>query len=270
LDGAEISDEDVAEMAGEMDPRGELGIQSVNRLRNLTVEEFFGLYSGILRFVVDRPAENAALRWYVVDQAVGLMEPRSRKLRRMDIFNWGGAVVVENREGEELRMWYRLEGSDWKMSYYEFSGEEGKSRKARLSFDIIFDLTEDSNQFKFTTLQQARMAEGEQLLGGARNIARVGYAKHGDADGASTEFEAQIEEGYFDGEYYVVRNLHPELKASEYDAAIEAHPQTEGDGWGIIKFKWASGESEIIWYETRREMELELDKLSNSKDAEEE
>lgn len=87
--------------------------------------------------------------------------------------------------------------------------------------------------------RDARRAEGEQLLGSARDWARVEYSKAGVVPGAPVA-------GSFTGKYYAVTAA-PGAGAAPYDATMVANPTSASDGIGTMHFAWASGQSSIAW-----------------------
>jgi hypothetical protein len=258
LDESGLSDEEAKKFAEQDDPRGELGVQGVGGLRNLTETEFFGLISGMLAFKAARPVENAALRWHLVAKGVGMQEPRNKKLRRMAIMNWVGAVAYANRLDETVSLLFSLDGKDWKLAYYDVEGDD-----IDLDFARTLEHADkwDKDSFKWTGRTRAMMAEGEQLLGSMRDYCRVQYAKTGEEDEVAKFFDVKVKEGNFEGMYYDVQGFHKSLPGSDFDAAVEAHPEDKSLPWALIQFKWASGESKIEWFDTRADLDARVAKL---------
>lgn len=88
--------------------------------------------------------------------------------------------------------------------------------------------------------RDARRAEGEQLMGAARDFCRVTYSKTGSAANVSAPFTAEVATGAFDGEYFEVQTYvpaTPQLNATS----------TGTDTAGNITWQWASGNSAIAW-----------------------
>lgn len=93
--------------------------------------------------------------------------------------------------------------------------------------------------------RDARRAEGEQLMGSARDFSRVEYSKAGVAPanlaGAGTNA--------FKGKYYTVdQTAGPAASGvAGYDVKLQATPTSATDGTGTIHFVWTSGNSSIQW-----------------------
>ena len=86
--------------------------------------------------------------------------------------------------------------------------------------------------------RDARRAEGEQLLGAARDYCRVEYSKTNDAakvalSGAGT--------GAFSGSYFNVTTYSGTANGGSVNT------NTTSDGTGTMTFQWGSGSSAITW-----------------------
>ena len=90
--------------------------------------------------------------------------------------------------------------------------------------------------------RDARRAEGEQLLYGARDFARVEFSKMGKNPGS---FSSAGSPNDFDGKYYSVDDRIQDL--SREKARITATPTTASDGKGTLDFPWASGGGRVKW-----------------------
>jgi hypothetical protein len=98
--------------------------------------------------------------------------------------------------------------------------------------------------------REPRRAEGEQLMGAARDFARVQYSKTGKVGDTALAFEQEITSGSFEGEYYTVSTVLVPL--NDTMARIYVYSTTSSDTPGYIEFEWASGSSNIIWDYSRR------------------
>ncbi|MCZ7608143.1 MAG: hypothetical protein M5U25_19275 [Planctomycetota bacterium] len=261
VDASEMTDEQAKNFAEAHDPGGHFGVTSVTQLRNLTEIQFLGMVSGLLAVQSERSAETLSLRWHLTNRSVGLMQPASRMLRKMDMIPWGGAVIFQNRADESLMLVFALEGSVWKLTYFRMDTEQGD-----LDFEDIAKLSGnwDSDLYRFTSVQRARMAEGEQLMGAARDYSRVHYAKTGEVDAVAKKFPEFIEGGDLAGKYYHVKVLHTDMGECDYDAAIETHPQIDGDAWGLLLFDWASGGAHFEWFESKTELDARIKDLKDN------
>ena len=95
--------------------------------------------------------------------------------------------------------------------------------------------------------RDARRAEGEQLLGSARDALRVEYSKTNTAP-ASVFAPASLSVGNFTGSYFKVNDAYGTAAAAKYNVGIEAVNVTgTADGTGTMSFIWSSGESTITW-----------------------
>ena len=94
--------------------------------------------------------------------------------------------------------------------------------------------------------RDARRAEGEQLLGSARDALRVEYSKTNTAP-ASVFAPASLSVGNFTGSYFKVNDAYG-TAAGGFNVGIEAVNVTgTADGTGTMSFKWSSGESTLSW-----------------------
>jgi prepilin-type N-terminal cleavage/methylation domain-containing protein len=89
--------------------------------------------------------------------------------------------------------------------------------------------------------RDARRAEGEQLMGSARDATRVQYSKTGTAPALISSFTPVAG---FAGEYYTINDA---ITSTATDGTIGATAVSASDGNGTINFQWASGNSSISW-----------------------
>ena len=93
----------------------------------------------------------------------------------------------------------------------------------------------------------SRRAEGEQLLGSARDFLRVEYSKMGSVDLIRERFADEIDAGAFTGQYF---QISPDIEPAPIGATAHTSPTREsyeGDGTGSITWEWRSGNSTITW-----------------------
>ncbi|MEZ5992553.1 MAG: type II secretion system protein [Planctomycetota bacterium] len=93
--------------------------------------------------------------------------------------------------------------------------------------------------------RDARRAEGERLLGAARDFCRAEYSKTNDPSSVAAGFTTQQGNGAFDGHYYDVDTF----ATSSSVGGMDAHVATDSgvDGTGTMDFAWASGKSSVSW-----------------------
>ena len=93
--------------------------------------------------------------------------------------------------------------------------------------------------------RDARRAEGEQLMGTARDYLRVEYSKTGDANGTLRGFRGGPE---FQGIYYQVDSTASRSSKPGFDGTVTCSPRkSQSDGRGTLNFAWGSANSEITW-----------------------
>ena len=89
--------------------------------------------------------------------------------------------------------------------------------------------------------RDARRAEGEQLLGSARDATRVQYSKTGTAPATISAFQALTN---FSGKYFTMNDT---ITSTSTTGAISTNAGAGSDGTGTITFQWGSGSSTIVW-----------------------
>ena len=100
--------------------------------------------------------------------------------------------------------------------------------------------------------KEARKAEGEQMMGMARDAARVEYSKTGSNPGTFSSFMSTFE---LSGIYYNIDDPIRDVTTSGpagfgggyKKAEITCTPVTPSDGKGRCEFSWADGNSQIRW-----------------------
>lgn len=95
-----------------------------------------------------------------------------------------------------------------------------------------------------------RRAEGDQLLGSARDFARVEYSKSGEFGNVQESFQQRVANGEFEGCYYSLGSI--VVPIGKDRARIYVYPTHPGERPGYIEFEWRSGNSEIHWDTPRR------------------
>lgn len=96
--------------------------------------------------------------------------------------------------------------------------------------------------------RDARRAEGEQLMGTARDYLRVEYSKSGMESEAFRAFSSMASTGAFDGLYYNVDRTARPVSSPSFDAEVTCSPvKGQSDGHGQNQFRWADGSSQTTW-----------------------
>ena len=96
---------------------------------------------------------------------------------------------------------------------------------------------------------EAERAEGEQLMGSARDFLRVEYSKTASPEKAFRAFTTFSAQGAFDGYYYRVDPSARSVANGAYDAQVTCSPTSAAHepSHGQMQFQWASGQSQIYW-----------------------
>jgi hypothetical protein len=100
------------------------------------------------------------------------------------------------------------------------------------------------------SLRDAPRAEGEQLLGAARDMLRTEHSRTDDAGQMKAAFKKAVRHGDFKGSYFNVSNW--VVPTSETGARIYVYPDDPARGIGYMDFEWESGSSEVHWEEEWR------------------
>jgi hypothetical protein len=94
-------------------------------------------------------------------------------------------------------------------------------------------------------------AEGEQLLGAMRDMARVHYAKNGTAPETLTgDKGTRAKPEDLKGKHFSVTDKVYVVGEKGQKAALTAEPVKASDGYCIVIFSWANGGNDYHWYDT--------------------
>jgi len=93
--------------------------------------------------------------------------------------------------------------------------------------------------------RDARRAEGEQLLGAARDVCRAEYARSGSAATVAAEFTKQVAAGGLDGKYFKIETFGDTSSVGGMDAFVRT--DSAADGTGTLDFTWESGQAQFTW-----------------------
>ena len=89
--------------------------------------------------------------------------------------------------------------------------------------------------------------EGEQLLKALRDSARVYNAKHGKPPASLSDTNTA---GELKGTYFTVNDKVCAVGEDSKKGALTAEPKDAVDGYPILVVTWATGDSEVKWYDT--------------------
>lgn len=96
--------------------------------------------------------------------------------------------------------------------------------------------------------RDAQRAEGEQVMGSARDFLRVEYSRTGTESPAFQLFTQTASTGTFDGLYYKVDREARTVNSPRFDAQVSCSPVPgEAEGHGQMQFQWETGNSETTW-----------------------
>lgn len=97
--------------------------------------------------------------------------------------------------------------------------------------------------------RDAQRAEGEQLMGTARDYLRVSFARTGLSFQAFQAFSREHAGGSFSGKYYNVDPDPRELRGEVHDVEVTCSPTPAAadKGRGSLKFAWTTGSSDLQW-----------------------
>ena len=95
--------------------------------------------------------------------------------------------------------------------------------------------------------RDARSAEGEQLMGSARDFCRIEYSKTGDFSEVVKQLQLEVDKGSFRGKYYGVEARMVAVDSNT--ARVYAFPENPQDRFGVMEFHWSSGNSTIEWHD---------------------
>lgn len=248
-----------------MNPRNRFTLNGPEDIRALADHEYFGLRAGIYKLEgIEGAAELMSGEWFVIDRKVGIGQSREDSMaREIMILQTIGTVAFQNVEGSTVVVVAVAEGNLWFIT------------------DVIWDLAVDSDgegsiggilgSGRRTTARvattsspgswRAQRAEGEQILGSMKNMARVHFAKMGTAP--DTLSDARVEASHRAGKYYTARDK----VWSKGTLTVLAADANDGSGAGVIMiFKMDSGQSRAEHFESKAEMERRIEEVLEEAD----
>jgi hypothetical protein len=248
------------------DPDGALGVESMEDIIGLSAAQMFSLDLRHLQLQADEKLKaNRGARWHEVNRAV---------YTRMERLDWGeadegevqrtyGKIGYANRFKDSLVVTCTAEGDNWFV--VDFSLRMGDWELALSDSDLMRDPMPEIVAGADNSLE-AKRAEGEQLMGSARNQARVEFARKGTAPKALTDSISEEEfEGLFTGRYFKLRASIYKKPDMERGAIVAEPVDDESLGYGALYFNYWDGDSDIEWYESQEDLEEALKNFQSAK-----
>lgn len=244
-----------------LDPRGRFTLDNPENLRALADHEYLGLLAGIYQLDgVEKAAESMAGEWFAVERMVGLGQHRTDSGNiEVFILQTMGTLTFENLEGSRVTVVAVAEGSQWHIT--EVGWQLSIGREGRGSLSRALGRERRPTMAPSAEPRNAQRAEGEQILGAMRNMARVHFARMGTAP--ATLSDARVEASHRAGKYYTARD-----KVWSKDMlTILAADANDGSGACIlIVFTMDSGKSRSEHFDSKAEMERRIEELLEEAD----
>ena len=242
------------------DPTGELGLKTLEDLKGAHPSKFLALHSGMTLLLVNEMRKKNRLNWYVTDHQVGLLQTRRDPVRMLP---WGGYVKVENSAGDNITFLLQIDGGKWKIS--EFDIKVG-SIGIELANVLENEISSGTGHKAWSSVQKSRAAEGEQLLGAARDFCRVEYSKTEKlpknlGDGLK---DSTVEEE-FGGTYFNVRDAVYNDPDKKRGAVVADPVEDESLGYGALYFNYGDRTTDIKWYDTKDALDKALKAFQTAK-----
>lgn len=259
----EAVNREITEGVTRYDPNGQLGVKTAKDVQALTPEKLHALFWGFY-CLRGNEALNARLtaKWYQVEREVteeilpnGDGPVGSYKSRTV------GKVEYRNAQHRDrITIEAVAEGTSWHITQVDFRIADYRPLEP-MGLMTSAALRTDSGS---TAVLEAKRAEGEQILGSARNMARVYYAKHGSAPAKVEDCGARLED--YEGRYFQLRNKVLKKPDAERGGIVVEPVKDAGDlGFGLITFNYTDGEAEISWYDTEAELDEAIKAFETAK-----
>lgn len=245
------------------DPNGVAAIKTAEDVKALSPEKLHALLWGQYRLRGNNTlTARLNARWYQVDCEVWQESepdpsgiPGTMKTRNLGKVEYRNAAYRDRITVQAVS-----DGSNWHVVYSEFRIADLESQP-----DMGL-MTEDalSTDSVLSNATNAKRSEGEQILGSARDMARVYYAKHGAAPAKVEDCGMTLDE--LKGRYFQLRNtIHK--KPDEERGGIVAEPvEGAGDlGFAFLTFDYARPNPKITWYETEEELNAAIKAFETAK-----
>jgi len=236
-------------MTDDPDPADMLKIAEVDDFLKLSMPQIFCMGLGYYRVrggAVTQELLDA--RWILVDRSIGF-EQYEEKVGKDS--HWlsrtrGRVTFMTPGSRDGFIVTCVADGAEWQVVDFEYRlGLEANSVSEGLSKQRWDKLG------KGGLFSVARRAEGEQIMASLKGQARVSFAKTGAAPATLTAAGVSAIERQ--GRYFKVRD---KVGATRDSGKMMCEPMAADseDGFGVCKFKWASGDATFTWYETLEDL----------------
>ncbi|MCA8911452.1 MAG: hypothetical protein KDB82_07090 [Planctomycetes bacterium] len=252
--------ESIVERAQSRDPAGKLGVKTFDDILKLKAADMYAMDVGQLRLQADADLKaNREAKWHEVSRDVYEAE---------DDIAWTqgpkhgtrtyGAISFMNHFKDAMQVTCVAEGDSWQVIDYALRVGKRDLRldRSELVKDPMVPLIDEE-------VLSYKRAEGEQLLGAARDYSRVENAKNGTPP---KKLSDGVELDTFEGMYFRVRDK-VYKKPDANRGAIVAEPVDEKSnlGWGVIYFDYESGKSDFKWFDTKDALDEALKAFQTAK-----
>lgn len=252
----------LVEELGKGDPEGKLGVKSFEDVLKLSAAQMYSLEIGQLKMQASPELkERRSAKWHEVDRAIYQAE---EELEWDDegesVPRTYGKVGYVNRFMDSLVVTCVADGETWQV--VQFKATIGDWHTVMDENDLMADpLTEVHG----IAVIESMRAVAEQMLGSARDMCRVQFAKTGTEPKKLTEtLQGGTLEEAFGEDYFRLRNKVYKKPDMSRGAIVAEPTDDDGRGWGVLYFNYSNGDSDFKWYASKEELEeaLELFELA--------
>jgi hypothetical protein len=247
----ELEDADEEEALGflaHLDPNSELGAESLDDIRKFTAAEMNALFLRVYILRADKDVkDNLAARWHLIERKV---------YQRDDGLGLSvhGDVIFMNVHGDRIDIYAEAQGNEWHITRlaYKIGDHDGDTEES------LMGIWEDVLQGPEASAAEAVRSEAEQLAGSMRNYLRVQWARTGEAPETLTEADAA---DFAQGHYFTIEDKVHALP-DDRGAVIAVPNEDESLGVLLLVFSYPLGETEMLWFDTREELDRHLAALN--------
>lgn len=241
------------------DPAGLIGIDSWEEFLDISAAKIVALEMQMSKLRADEEtAERRNARWHQVRRTI---YTRTEKFvvedEWIDVQRTHGVVMFMNRFDDTFEVQAVAEGDTWRVVEVSVGIAGGDIKLT----DSKFLEEPDAGSVRSGSLSTVR-AEGEILMGSARDVARVEYSKTGEVP---KKFSDWIEVSELEGEHYRVRDTIYKKPDADRGAVVVEPIENKVAGWGALYFTYASGGGDFRWYDSENDLEEALKNFQTAK-----
>lgn len=252
----------MVEDAAIRDPKGVLGIKTFDDILALSPAQMYSMDLGHLQFHADEEvAAHRTAKWHEVNRAIFTRTEDLEWTDEDEIERTYGKISFVNRFLDIIEITCVAEGSTWQViDFNTMIGDwDLELFESEMMEDPTFEIFEGE-------VVDAKRSEAEQLLGSARDQARVEYAKTGAAPKALTDSMSEEDfEAYFTGVYFKLRARIYKKPDMERGAIVAEPVDDESLGYGVLYFNYAEGGGDFEWYDSEEDLEEALKNFQTAK-----